>query len=461
MEGTLTIKAALEKILSENKNILNNAKDTVTALTKYVSPEYTFELDDFIMALLKGNIGEFLMTADKAAQETREKKKTDAVLRLTTTPVHMQPELAESVVQTLTDAMGWNNKTESSPAQIFNLEDALRFIPVIDTEVKSTQSDINEGTSNLTDSTVKKVDNNAATKINPHPHQSTDSNKKINHLNLSESTLTIKAALEKILSENKNILNNAKDTVTALTNYVSPKYKLELYPIIMALLKGNIGEFLMTADKAAQETREKKKTDAVLRLTTTPVHMQPKLAESVVQTLTDAMGWNSNFESPPPPPINIKQNKLAWRIALVACVIAGFLYSYLNSLTHQMEEAQNELYNNESLLSGHEEIEKNLGFGSKDYYSKKPFAILRTSNSSENSFPTSVILPIYFTVPQSASASYSSSSDAITLKWMQDQFDDNHKADLKISSTEKKGYYNVHLTNSANNDSFDVLVIVR
>ena len=242
--------------------------------------------------------------------------------------------------------------------------------------------------------------------------------------------------------------------MASLTNLVAPKYMIDLYTISIALFKGNIGEFLMTADNADKETREKRKSEAVLRLTTTPIHMQAQIAEFVVQTLTDSMGWNSQ-------PVNVPSNKSAWRIALAVWVIVVFLYAYLNSLTHLLEESQNDLYNNEALLNGHADIDKNLGFGSKEYYSEKPFAILSTSNSTENILPTSEILPIHFIVQQAASASYYSSSNDIAVEWLSEQFDDNDTASCMVSSTEKKGYYNVHFINNLNNDSFDVLVIVR
>ena len=452
LNGKLTIQDALEKILTENKNILNNAQATMASLTNLVAPKYMIDLYTISIALFKGNIGEFLMTADNADKETREKRKSEAVLRLTTTPIHMQAQIAEFVVQTLTDSMGWNSQPEQSQEQVFELEKALRCIPVIEKKAISKQSDIEAITSDLSNSQVKKVEKNDATKSN---QQSTNANyTKSNNSRSFEGKLTIQDALEKILTENKNILNNAQATMASLTNLVAPKYMIDLYTISIALFKGNIGEFLMTADNADKETREKRKSEAVLRLTTTPIHMQAQIAEFVVQTLTDSMGWNSQ-------PVNVPSNKSAWRIALAVWVIVVFLYAYLNSLTHLLEESQNDLYNNEALLNGHADIDKNLGFGSKEYYSEKPFAILSTSNSTENILPTSEILPIHFIVQQAASASYYSSSNDIAVEWLSEQFDDNDTASCMVSSTEKKGYYNVHFINNLNNDSFDVLVIVR
>ena len=617
LNDKITVQKALEKILEEDKNILNDSQKIIEALNKSVSPEYTLELSPFIAALWQGNIGAFLMRADASNKDTREQAKVEAVEKLISTPVYLQRELAEEVVQTLTEAMGWNSSgldTDTKIEETINLETALKellsenkslfndgkdinpilltlsaHIPPIDAnQLKSffiIFKNVHESlivAGRLSKEKREQVKAKAVKKLTSTPvhmqrelaeevvqtlteamgwnSSGFDTDTKI------EETINLETALTELLSENKSLFNDGKDInpiLLTLSAHIPPidANQLKSFFIIFK----NVHESLIVAGRLSKEKREQVKAKAVEKLTATPVYLQRELAEEVVQTLMEAMGWDSagtdtdteieetiNLEtalkellsenkslfndgkdinpilltlSAHIPPIDANQlksffiifknvheslivasglskekreqakveavkklkniplseematslikmlttaidrnssskNKFAWGIALAFWMLFGFLYLYLNDLSHHLENSQEELYNVKALQEGHEEIKKNLGFGSNEYYSDKTFVILRASDSSKD-FPTSEFFQVYWAPSKGNGVASLSSSDEINAKWISKDFDNNHKANVEVSSTEKKGYYNVKFTNNLNKDSFDVLVIVQ
>lgn len=115
MDKNLTVQEALTELLTEKKSLFNDSKTLVAALKEH-APAHSNKVALFRKALLETNIGEALMVADGLSRDARAKAETESVARLQ--EVHMTKKNALFVVQTLTEAMGWNREqTDDNPVQ--------------------------------------------------------------------------------------------------------------------------------------------------------------------------------------------------------------------------------------------------------------------------------------------------------------------------------------------------------
>ena len=135
MDKNLTVQEALTKLLAEKKFLLNDGNSLMTELRERVASEHSMQLAFFQNALLDANIGEVLMLADEAGEDARDKAKAEAMTRLQKN--NMPKKRAESVVQTLTEAMGWE-----SPSSL--RDNGRKFFPAIEDESQTSQQDIHE-----------------------------------------------------------------------------------------------------------------------------------------------------------------------------------------------------------------------------------------------------------------------------------------------------------------------------
>ena len=110
LDNELTLQEALKKLLSEKRTLLNNGRELSEKLKEYVSPEHAMELGLYRNVLTQTNIGERLMAVDKSDKEIHENAKSDAITLLKN-KIYLPEDIALNVVNTLTEALGWNNKT--------------------------------------------------------------------------------------------------------------------------------------------------------------------------------------------------------------------------------------------------------------------------------------------------------------------------------------------------------------
>lgn len=174
---------------------------------------------------------------------------------------------------------------------------------------------------------------------------------------------------------------------------------------------------------------------------TPPPTPRPSLWDGLISWVKSLTGQDSSTKGS-------GGNKVAWGIAAVAVVSAIFFYSSMNAATRNLDSARQELSNQQSVLARYSYIEQHFGHGSDTYYSEKAIAILNTGGASTK-------IPIYWGFSGKASISC---SDDISVKW--GDFN-NNRADVTVTSSNKKGFYPVHFKNDKNNDNFDVLVIVK
>ena len=112
MNKNLTIQEALTALLAEKKYLLNDSKTLMSKLQDHVAPVHSMQLARFRRALVEFNIGEMLILADEADENTRDQAEANAIAHLT--KHHMPPEKAASVVQTLAEALGWHRTQDIS-----------------------------------------------------------------------------------------------------------------------------------------------------------------------------------------------------------------------------------------------------------------------------------------------------------------------------------------------------------
>ena len=135
MNQNLTIQEALEKLLVEKKSLLTDSNALMTALQENVASVHAMQLAFFRNALVDVNIGEVLMLADELGKDARDRAETEAIVRLEKN--NMPKERAVFVVQTLTEAMGWNR--ESPPPPPSSSDNGRESIPIIEVPQQDTQ----------------------------------------------------------------------------------------------------------------------------------------------------------------------------------------------------------------------------------------------------------------------------------------------------------------------------------
>lgn len=109
MEGNLTVQEALTNLLAEKKSLLNNGKMLVEKLEECVAPKYFDELTEIRMALIETSIGERLLAVDELGKREKALAEFEAAIQLQ--KINLPNESDVNIVKTLTEAMGWNQKS--------------------------------------------------------------------------------------------------------------------------------------------------------------------------------------------------------------------------------------------------------------------------------------------------------------------------------------------------------------
>ena len=144
-------------------------------------------------------------------------------------------------------------------------------------------------------------------------------------------------------------------------------------------------------------------------------------------------------------------NKFAWGLAVIAIIAAVFCYSTMTAAKRNYASVNQELSNQKDILSQYDYIKEQLGYGGETFYSDKPVIVMNSGGSTAK-------IPVYWVSAKSDDYARISCSDDISVKW--GEFS-NNKADVTVTSGNKKGYYPVHFKNDSTSEVFDVLVVVK
>ena len=145
-------------------------------------------------------------------------------------------------------------------------------------------------------------------------------------------------------------------------------------------------------------------------------------------------------------------DKVPILIIIVGVIATIFFFSSNKKLEEEISAAeankvvldmQSKVYNN---------IDTHYGYASGEFYANKPIVVLRGSGATE-------VLRIYWEKNGEIGLTAKRvDTDALEVKWGDD---DGKWASFVITSKISKGYRTIRFTNKANNEAFEVLVIVK
>lgn len=158
-------------------------------------------------------------------------------------------------------------------------------------------------------------------------------------------------------------------------------------------------------------------------------------------------------QSEPPPPID----KRPWIAAGCAILLAVASFGYTNSAKNHLAVVKQEVKELKAEASKYDYISNNFGYGTSAYYADTPVLVLDKDDASGN-------IPVYWsnwgkdnTTEQDASISTNPSG--LSVVW--DDAVTNQRRNAILTSGSESGAYIVHFSNKKDNDSFDVLVVVK
>ena len=149
------------------------------------------------------------------------------------------------------------------------------------------------------------------------------------------------------------------------------------------------------------------------------------------------------------------RDKLPIIVTVVAILVAILILGYNSRSTVKEDIASLQAYKQvlDKQMKIYDNINKNYGAASKNFYSSKSVVVLHGKGATAT-------IPVYWAKSKEAGISYNISSNKIlSCKW--GAWRDNHWTDLTITSNIDRGYETIIFSNKANKETFKVLVIVR
>lgn len=144
-------------------------------------------------------------------------------------------------------------------------------------------------------------------------------------------------------------------------------------------------------------------------------------------------------------------DKLPILIIVVGIIAAGFFFNSNNTLEKEISAAEKVKAVSDKQLEIYSNIDSHYGYSSKEFYSNKPIVVLNGSGATE-------VIRIYWV--QNGKSPISTSRDENTI-WAEWGENDGNWAPLTLTSKMAKGCVAVPFANEANDETFEVLVIVK
>lgn len=180
--------------------------------------------------------------------------------------------------------------------------------------------------------------------------------------------------------------------------------------------------------------------------------------QSVSQFYNDLI--TSNIAEPLQPPQTSQPveeplwKKLSWVVAAVVVIGALMLLNKVKAHEIELANIQEQIQSNENKLEKFREFAADYGYASASYHAEK--AIIFLDKNSEAKFW------IHFAEKKGTSSFICEDGDGIiNAHWENNEPFENNKANFVISSGNRAGYATIHFTNTENNNSFDVLAVVK
>lgn len=148
------------------------------------------------------------------------------------------------------------------------------------------------------------------------------------------------------------------------------------------------------------------------------------------------------------------RDKLPIIVTVVAILVAIIFYQSGAPVRDEIASLQAYKQVLDKQMKIYDDINKNYGAASKDFYSSKSVVVLHGKGATAT-------IPVYWAKSTEAGISHDNlSNEILTCKWGSWR-NNNHWIDLTINSKVDSGYETITFSNDLNNETFKVLVIVR
>ena len=144
-------------------------------------------------------------------------------------------------------------------------------------------------------------------------------------------------------------------------------------------------------------------------------------------------------------------DKLPILIIVVGIIAAGFFFNSNNTLEKEIAAAEKVKAVSDKQLEIYSNIDSHYGYSSREFYSNKPIVVLNGSGATE-------VIRIYFEQKNEGYITYIYHSTDVEGKW---GTVDDKWSPLALTSKIAKGCRLFGFTNSVNDETFEVLVIVK
>lgn len=147
--------------------------------------------------------------------------------------------------------------------------------------------------------------------------------------------------------------------------------------------------------------------------------------------------------------------KIAWAVAAVAVIAAFLMLNKVKAHEIELANVQKQIQANEEQLEKYRDFAADYGYGSSSYYAEKAIVFVGRNSEARVSIYCDLL-----SGELHATMITVDGEDLINAKW-EAAFNEEHKANVIIKTGDTRGFSTLHFTNEANDDNFDVLVVVQ
>lgn len=147
--------------------------------------------------------------------------------------------------------------------------------------------------------------------------------------------------------------------------------------------------------------------------------------------------------------------KIAWAIAAVVVIAALLTLNKVKAHEIELSNLQEQIQSNEDKLEKYRDFMADYGYASASYYAEKAIVFVDRNSEAKISIYCDLLSKDLKT-----SMNKIEGAKLIDIKW-ESKFNKDHKANVIINAGDTPGYSTIHFTNEVNDDSFDILVVVK
>lgn len=145
------------------------------------------------------------------------------------------------------------------------------------------------------------------------------------------------------------------------------------------------------------------------------------------------------------------KNKIPVLIIVLSIIATIFFFNSNKRLEEEISAAETNKTILDTQLKVYSNIGSHYGRASDEFYANKPIVVLRGSGATE-------VIRIYWEKNGEVDLSATRNVNALETTWGKD---DGKWIPFSITSKISKGYEIIRFTNEANNETFEVLVIIK